>query len=348
MNRDSPSYKWWIALAVVPAGMIAAIDGTSVGIAIPSMMVNLRADLDQIQWVVSISLIIQTLLMPMAGWLTNLVGSRNLFVSSLLLFNAGTVLCSFAWNAESLIFFRAVQGLGGGPLQPVSMAILYSAFPPDQRGTAVGLFNMTVALGLIIGRFGGFLVETFDWRMIFYMTIPFGLFSAVLGFLVVPQAEQRRQWAIDTWGLLTMGGFLVPLLLGLSQGRHHGWDAPYIQGLFALAFVSLIAFIVVELRAKSPVVELRLYKNFNFAMGSVVNFMVTVLFMSSTFLINIFLQQVYQFTPSQVGLLMFPQGVVYGLGSIWSGRLSDYTDPRIPLVLGLACFALVYYWYIIG
>jgi DHA2 family multidrug resistance protein len=344
MNRDSPSYKWWIALAVVPAGMVAAIDGTSVGIAIPSMMVNLRADLDQIQWVVTTSLIIQTLLMPMAGWLTNLVGSRNLFVSSLLLFNAGTVLCSFAWNAESLIFFRAVQGLGGGPLQPVSMAILYSAFPPDQRGTAVGLFNMTVALGLIIGRFGGFLVETFDWRMIFYMTIPFGLFSAVLGFLVVPQPAQRRQWAIDTWGLLTMGGFLVPLLLGLSQGRHQGWDAPHIQGLFALAFVSLVAFIFVELRAKSPVVELRLYKNFNFAMGSVVNFMVTVLFMSSTFLINIFLQQVYQFTPSQVGLLMFPQGVVYGLGSIWSGRLSDYTDPRIPLVLGLGCFALVYYW----
>jgi MFS transporter, DHA2 family, multidrug resistance protein len=108
--------------------------------------------------------------------------------------------------------------------------------------------------------------------------------------------------------------------------------------------VSLIALISVELRAKSPVVELRLYKNFSFAMGSVVNFMVTVLFMSSTFLINIFLQQVYQFTPSQVGLLMFPQGVVYGLGSIWSGRLSDYTDPRIPLVLGLGCFALVYHW----
>jgi EmrB/QacA subfamily drug resistance transporter len=344
MNPDSPSYKWWIALAVVPAGMIAAIDGTSVGIAIPSMMVNLRADLDQIQWVVTISLIIQTLLMPMAGWLTNLLGSRNLFVASLLLFNAGTVLCSFAWNAESLIFFRAMQGLGGGPLQPVSMAILYSTFPPEQRGTAVGLFNMTIALGLIIGRFGGFLVETFDWRMIFYMTIPFGLFSAALGFLVVPQGEQRRQWAIDKWGILTMGGFLVPLLLGLSQGRHQGWDSPYIRVLFALAFVSLIVFIAVELRVKAPVVELRLYKNFNFAMGSIVNFMVTVLFMSSTFLINIFLQQVYQFTPSQVGLLMFPQGVVYGLGSLWSGRLSDFTDPRIPLVLGLSCFALVYYW----
>lgn len=157
MNPNSASYKWWIALAIVPAGLISAIDGTSVGIAIPSMMTSLRADLDQIQWVVTTYTLIQTLLMPMAGWFTALLWCRNLFVGSLIVFNVGTVLCSFAWSAESLIVFRAVQGIGGGPLQPVTMAILYSAFPPAQRGTTVGLFNMFIALGLIIGRFGGFL-----------------------------------------------------------------------------------------------------------------------------------------------------------------------------------------------
>jgi EmrB/QacA subfamily drug resistance transporter len=333
-----------MALTVVPAGLISAIDATSVGIAIPSMMVNLHADLDQIQWIVTAYLIVQTLMMPMAGWLTGLMGSRNLFVCSLVLFNAGTVLSSLAWNAESLIVFRALQGIGGGPLQPVSMAILYSAFPPDQRGTAVGLFNLSIALGLIIGRFGGFLVEAYNWRMIFYLTIPFGVFSAAMGFFLAPQTGQRRQWTVDLWGLLTMGSFLVPLLVGLTQGRRQGWDSPFVRALLVLAVVSLIAFVMIELRRKNPLVELRLYKNFNFAMGSIVNFMVTILFMSSTFLINIFLQQVYQFTPSQVGFLMFPQGVIYGLGSISSGRLSDFTDPRIPLTLGLACFALVYYY----
>ena len=344
MTPDSPSYKWWMALTVVPAGLISGIDGTSVGIALPSMMVSLGADLDQIQWVVSTSLIIQTLLMPMAGWLTGLLGSRNLFVACLLLFTAGTVLCSFAWNAQSLIFFRAVQGLGGGPLQPVSMALLYSVFPPTQRGTAVGLFNLSTALGLTIGRFAGFLVEAFDWRMIFYMTLPFGAFSAVLGFVLLPQAGPRQQWSIDVWGLLTMAGFLVPLLVALTQGRHAGWDSASIRALFALAFVSCIAFLAVEWRSTAPLVELRLYKNFDFAMGSIVNVMATVLFMSSTFLINIFLQQVYQFTPAQVGVLTFPQGVVYGIVSLVSGRLADVADPRVPLVLGLACFAPVYYW----
>ncbi len=344
MTPEQPSYKWWVALTVVPAGLISAIDATSVGIAIPSMMTTMRADLDQIQWVLTTYLLIQTLLMPMTGWLTALLGRRNLFVASLILFNIGTVLCSFSWSVESLIFCRAIQGIGGGPLQPVSMALLYSAFPPQQRGTAVGLFNMSVAFGLIIGRFGGYLVELFDWRMIFYMTIPFGMMSAVLGWFVIPQTTQQRQWAIDPWGLLSLAGFLVPLLLAFSQGRHVGWDSAPIRMLFVLALCSLVLFVVVELRVKNPVVDLRLYRYTNFALGSVVNFMVTVLFSSSTFLINIFLQQVLQYTPIQVGILMFPQGIVYGFGSMIAGRLSDWTDPRLPLLLGLACFSLVYYW----
>lgn len=344
MTPDHPSYKWWIALTVVPAGLISAIDGTSVGIAIPSMMTSLRADLDHIQWVVTTYLLIQTLLMPMTGWLTALIGRRNLFVLSLVLFNLGTILCSFAWSVESLIAFRIFQGLGGGPLQPVSMALLYSAFPPQQRGTAVGLFNMSVAFGLIIGRFGGYLVEWFDWRMIFYMTIPFGIMSAVLGWLILPPTTQQRQWSIDPWGLVTLAGFLLPLLLAFSQGRHEGWDSVYIRTLLIGGIVSLVAFVIVELRTKTPVVDLRLYCNAGFALGSVVNFMVTILFMSSTFLINVFLQRVYNYTPIQVGVLMFPQGIVYGLGSMFAGRLSDLADPRIPLVAGLACFSLVYYW----
>ena len=146
MTPDHPAYKWWMVLTVVPAGLISAIDGTSVGIAIPSMMTSLRADLDQIQWVVTTYLLMQTLLMPMTGWLTALLGHRRLFVLSLLLFMLGTVLCSFAWSVESLIAFRVVQALGGGPLQPVSMALLYSAFPPHQRGSRRALQHVPVQL----------------------------------------------------------------------------------------------------------------------------------------------------------------------------------------------------------
>ena len=345
MNPDRPSYKWWIALTVVPAGLIGAIDATSVSIAVPSMMTNLRADLDQIQWVVTISLVMQTLLMPTSSWLTGLIGRRRLFVTSLACVIAATLLCSLSWSLESLIFFRAVMGLAGGVLQPLTMAILFSTFPPEQRGTAMGLFNTSIALGLIIGRFGGMLVDIFDWRMIFFLTIPFSASSAILGFFLLPKQDQQQQRAgVDIWGIITMGGFLVPLMIALTRGRFEGWDSTLIRGLFVLSALSFVAFITIELRLSNPLVDLRLYTNFNFAMGSLVQFLVSVLFSSSTFLINIFLQRVYQFTPTQVGLLLFPQGIVYGIGSLWAGRLSDYVDPRLPLLLGLISFAVVYFW----
>jgi EmrB/QacA subfamily drug resistance transporter len=346
MRADRPGYKWWIALTVIPAGLIQAVEATSVSVSIPSMMTSLRADLDQIQWVVTVSLIVQTLLMPISGWLTGLLGRRRLFISGLAVVIVATVLCSCAWSLESLIFFRALSGIGAGVLQPIAMAILYSAFPPDQRGTAMGLFNTSIALGLIIGRFGGFLVEAFDWRMIFYLTIPFSLTSALLAFFILPRdkALQHRRWTVDTWGILSMGGFLVPLMLAMTQGRFEGWDSPYIRALFACSALSCIAFVLIELRSPAPLVDLRLYRNFDFAMGSLVQFLVSVLFASSTFLINVFLQRVYDYTPSQVGMLMFPQGIVYGLGSFWSGRLSDVMNPRLPLVLGLISFGLVYFW----
>jgi EmrB/QacA subfamily drug resistance transporter len=307
----------------------------------PSMMTNLRVDLDQIQWVVTVFLIMQVLLMPTAGWLTGLFGRRSLFIGSLGFIVAGTVLCSFAWSLESLIVFRAVQALGAGPLQPISMAILYEAFPPQERGTAVGLFNSTIALGLIIGRFGGFLVDTFDWRMIFYLTLPFSLFSIGMGSLFIPRTTQQRQWSIDTWGLLTMGGFLIPLLLALTQGRFEGWDTPYIRSLFALPGVSFIALS----GARSKPASGTALQKFQFCHGftgaisrvnPVYEFVVPDQYL---------LQRVYQFTPSQVGMLMFPQGVVFGIGSLWAGRLSDYFNPRLPLIFGLLSFALVYYWF---
>ncbi len=345
MPVSNPAHKWWIALTVVPAGLIQAVDATSVSIAIPSMMTSMRADLDQIQWVVTISLVMQTLLMPTSGWLSSRIGRRRLFVSGLLVVIVATLLCTFAWSLQSLIFFRAILGTGAGVVQPLTMAILFSAFPPEQRGTAMGLFNSSIALGLIIGRFGGFMVEAFDWRMIFLLTLPFSLSSATLGFfLLKDEAPAQQKTGMDIWGILTMGGFLVPLMIALARGRFEGWDASLIRGLFAASAFSFVAFVIIELRIKNPLVDLRLYRNFNFAMGSLVQFLVSILFSSSTFLLNIFLQRVYQFTPSQVGILMFPQGVVYGIGSMTAGKLSDYMSPRIPLLIGLVGFAVIYFW----
>jgi DHA2 family multidrug resistance protein len=345
MSEPNPAYKWWMALTVVPAGLIQAVDATSVSIAIPNMMTSLRTDLDQIQWVITISMVMQTLLMPTSGWLSSRIGQRRLFISGLLLIIIATLLCTFAWSLASLVFFRAILGIGAGVVQPMTMAILFSVFPPQQRGTAMGLFNSSIALGLIIGRFGGFLIDAFNWHMIFFLTLPFSIPSAALAFVMLrDEGQPTSQAQVDMWGILTMGGFLVPLMIALTRGRFEGWDALLIRALFATSACSFVAFLIIELRLQTPLVDLRLYRNFNFAMGSLVQFLVSILFSSSTFLITIFLQLVYDFTPTQVGLLLLPQGLVYGFGSLGAGRLSDYMNPRIPLLVGLAGFALVYFW----
>ena len=146
------------------------------------------------------------------------------FLSSLMLFNIGTVLCSFSWSVESLTFFRALQAIGGGPHGWCPWRSL-PCFPPTawHCGRAIQYVR---AFGLIIGRFGGVLVELFDWRMIFYMTIPFGVLSAVLGWFFIPRTTQQRQWSIDPWGLLTMAGFLVPLFFGLFGGGMRAGTLP--------------------------------------------------------------------------------------------------------------------------
>ncbi|RMF87999.1 MAG: MFS transporter, partial [Nitrospinota bacterium] len=183
-------------------GMLTAtLSITTVNLAIPKMMTSLRADLDTIQWVVTAFMIVQTLLMPMVGWLTSLIGSRNLYLLSLGLFTLSSFLCSLAWSAQSLILFRIVQGIGGGPLQPLSLAILYESFPPQQRGMAVGMFNVATAFGLAIGRIvGGYLIETESWRATFYVSVPFGVIGLLMAFLLIPRLTDQSRRPIDFLG----------------------------------------------------------------------------------------------------------------------------------------------------
>jgi MFS family permease len=224
------AYQWWMTLTVTLAGLVYSVDSVSVGIAIPNMMTSLRVDLDQVQWVVTISMLVQTLMMPTTGWLMGVLGPRALFLVSLILISSGTVLCSLAWSLESLLVFRVVQGLGFGPLQPVCMAILYRIFLPTQRGMAIGLTNLSPALGVSLGCLsGGFLVDTFDWRMIFYLTLGLSVCSIVLGWFLIPrETRPQQQLTVDTWGMCAMGRFLIPLMLALTQGRVEGWASPYI------------------------------------------------------------------------------------------------------------------------
>ncbi|MBM3222944.1 MAG: DHA2 family efflux MFS transporter permease subunit [Candidatus Tectomicrobia bacterium] len=336
MQQGQGRSHWWPTCGVLLGALTVALNIGVLNVAIPTMMSSLSTDLSRIQWVQTSYQIAQTMLMPAVGWLGARLGTKRLFLLSTLTFISSSALCGLAWDAPSLIVFRTMQGLGAGPITPLGMSILYSAFAPDKRGLAMGLYNFSFSFGPAIApALGGHLIEVLSWRAIFYINVPVGLLSAAIIFFTMPPTQDRRADPFDALGVCSMAGFLVPLLLAMSEGRHYGWNSSLIISLLAIAALSLIIFIVAELTVAKPFVNIRLYTNVPFAMGCVIGFLNTVEFRGTNFLLPIMLQRIFHYTPFQAGLFFLPPALVMGSMSILTGRLSDRMSPKLLLTIGL-------------
>lgn len=340
-QRQSTAH-WWPTIGVMLGGLAVAMSQGSLNVAIPSMMSSLSTDLDRVQWVQTGYGITQAVLIPAVGWLGAQLGTKRLFLLSTCLFITGSVLAGLAWDINSLIAFRILQGIGGGPITPLGMSILYRTFPPEKRGFALGLYNFSHSFGPAIApALGGYLIEVFNWRAIFYLNVPVGVLSAALVFLSMPNTEDQQPRPFDAIGLLSMASFLVLLLLALSEGRRYGWEAPMIVTLFGLAGVALLIFLVTEFTLQVPFVDLRLHANFPFAMGCLIGFLNTMEFRGTNFLLPVMLQRVFYYTPLRTGLFFLPPALLMGVTSILAGRLSDLMQPRLLLALGLLVLTAV-------
>ena len=336
MQQEQGASHWWPTFGVMLGGLTVALNNGVLNVAIPSMMSSLSTDLDRIQWVQTGYQIIQAVLIPAVGWLGARLGTKRLFILSTLVFIAGSALCGLAWDVHSLIFFRILQGIGGGPIMPLSMSILYSTFPPDKRGLALGLSNFSHSFGPAIApALGGHLIEVLSWRAIFYINVPVGLLSAGIVLFTMPKTQDQRARSFDATGVFTMASFIILLLLAVSEGRRYGWGSQMIVMLFLMSGVSLAAFVIAELKTKEPFVEIRLYKNLPFAMGCLIGFLNTMEFRGTNFLLPIMLQRIYHYTPFQAGLFFLPPALVMGITSILAGRLSDKIQPKLLLMIGL-------------
>ena len=342
MQQEPAASHWWPTCGVMLGALTVALNIGVLNVAIPSMMSSLSTDLDRIQWVQTGYQIIQAVMIPAVGWLGTRLGTKRLFILSTLAFIAGSALCGLAWDVHSLILFRVLQGMGGGPITPLGMSILYSTFPPDKRGLAMGLYNFSFSFGPAIApALGGHLIEVLSWRAIFYINVPVGLLSAGIVLFTMPKTHDQRARSFDAVGVLTMASFLILLLLAVSEGRRYGWGSQTIVTLFVASGVSLAAFVVAELKAKQPFVEIRLYKNIPFAMGCLIAFLNTVEFRGTNFLLPIMLQRIYHYTPFQAGLFFLPPALVMGTTSIIAGRLSDKIQPKLLLIIGMLVLTYV-------
>ena len=280
-----PSHRWWVAATVAVSGLLVSMNQTAMQIALPQIMTVFGLNLDQAQWLVIAYVIAGAMLVPAVGWLGNRLGNRTLYLLALAVFVTGSALCALAWSGPSLITFRMMQGLGGGPIPPMTMLFLSSVFPPAQRGRAMGLFGMGQTAGPILGTvLGGYLTEYLSWRMVFLLNVVPGLVCVVLVLLVLPNVREAAQQAFDLAGLLTLGIGLVSLLVALSWGQQEGWDAPLIQRLLLLAGAAFVAFLACELLTDAPLVDLQLYRNVTFSAVSGVMLLYFMVFTASTFL----------------------------------------------------------------
>lgn len=343
-SAERPSYKWWVTLALMLGILTQGLNFGTVNVALPSMMISLQAEVDTIHWIITAFMVTRTVVMPMVGWVAAVIGPRNFYIVGLLIYIVGSVLCGLAWSIPSLVVFRIIQAMGAGPLFPLSMAMLYEVFPAHQRGLAMGIFMAGISLGPALGpSLGGYLVEHLNWRMIFYLNLPMGVVALVAVGLILQKTARPRYVTLDKIGLLSMVGFLVPLLLALIEGRREGWDSQYIQTLFGIAAVCGIIFVIAELRQQQPLVELRLFTIVPFSAASAIFLLSTMGEFASSFLIALFLQRVLTLTPFQAGQMMLPGALTWGLSNILSGRLADKVNNRLLVSGAMLLLAWAFY-----
>ncbi|MGD0351948.1 MAG: DHA2 family efflux MFS transporter permease subunit [Dehalococcoidia bacterium] len=336
--------EWKILLAAIAGTFMVILDQTIMNIALPHIMAVFNVPTDHAQLVISAYLMATAITTPAAAFLCNRFGTKRVFIFSQASFLLGSILCGISWNADSLIIFRILQGLAGGLLTPTAMTLLFLNVPPQQRGTAMAIFGIPMMLGPAIGpTLGGYLVTDWSWRMCFYVNVPVVLVAILLGFTWIRETPTMPA-GFDFKGFALAATGFSSVLYALSYAPTWGWDDVRIMGLLVLGTLSLIVWIVMELRSAQPMLDLRIFKNRGFSMATGLNFVTTIGLYSITFLLPLFLQNVRGLTALETGILMLP--AVFGaiVTMPLAGRLYDRIGPKIPVVAGLIVVGAATYW----
>jgi len=350
------SSKYAIALTAALGLFMAVLDNTIVNVALTPMAKGLNASLSSIQWVVTGYFLAQAAIIPVAGYFSIRFGMKRVFILCLAFFTLGSLLCGLSQNEGMLIGFRILQGLGGGALFPLASAIAFSAFPPNERATSSAVVGIPVLLAPAFGpTIGGLLTVNFGWEYIFFINVPVGAVAIFLAWRIFPEdnlAQNTNRRPFDYVGLaLSILGVLAIVyaftLVGQSQpgtetitnprGEIYGWSYWLVWALMGAGLVILTAFSFYELRiSKDPVLDLNLFKNYNFTMASIVSWLSAVVVFGSIFLLPVFLEQVRipHLSALDAGLALMPQGLAAAVAVALGGRLYNQIGVRAMVVIG--------------
>ncbi|MEW6001587.1 MAG: DHA2 family efflux MFS transporter permease subunit [Nitrospirota bacterium] len=339
--------KWLVSITVMLPTLIEIIDTSVVNVSLDHIRGSLSAGIDESTWTITSYLVSNAIIIPLSGWLSRVFGRKRYLIFSISLFTISSFLCGSAWSLMSLVFFRILQGIGGGALQPISQSILLETFPPHQHGMAMAIFGMGIMFGPIIGPLvGGWITDNWSWHWIFFINVPIGIISILMTllFIIDPPYIKVGKMKIDYWGLAFLAIGLGCLQIVLDKGQRDAWfSSNFIVWMSMTSAVSLILFVIVELFTEYPVVNLRTFKNISFSTGNVVMFFAFFNLFGSIVLLPIYLQTLMGYTAFLAGLVLGPGGVATMIALPIAGRLVTKINPKGILAFGIIVCAYATY-----
>jgi DHA2 family multidrug resistance protein len=338
---EGAPHKYLIAFAVVLAALMQVIDSSIVNVALPDMMGNLGASLDEIAWVSTGYILASVIIIPLTGWLGEFFGRKRYFVGSIVIFTVASFLCGASHSLAALVFWRIVQGLGGGALMTVSQAVLFESFPRREAGTAMALFGLGVMVGPTIGpTLGGYIVDNFAWPWIFYINVPLGIFAAFMVWTYVKDSEhQERASTVDGTGIVLLALCVGSLQWMLERGERYDWfDSRFVTVLGVTTVTSLVLLIWRELTIDEPVINFRVLLNRQLAGGVAIGAFLGFALYGSVFVLPVFLQSLHGWTANQTGMVILPGAIASAVTMAVVGRNASRLDARVTVPIGASLF----------
>lgn len=325
---------------LVIAMLFAALDGTIVGTAMPRIVGELGG-LSLMTWLTTAYLLTSTTVVPIAGKLADLLGRRTMYMTGLIVFMVGSALCGMATSMTQLIIFRGIQGLGGGIMMPMAMIIIGDMFTGKERAKWQGIFGAIYGLASVIGpQVGGWIVDSMDWRWVFYINLPVGILATIFIAIGLKGHKKTGPIKIDIAGIFTMIVGVVSLLLALTfGGKDYAWDSWQIISLFALAAVGLVSFVIVETKAEDPILPMHFFKNRTFTLLNAIGFFMSVGMFGAITFVPFFMQGIVGVSAAESGTIMTPMMITMIVMSILGGQLVLKIGVKLQITAGMLIMA---------
>ncbi len=336
--HNEPSNKWLIAVAVMMATIMEVLDTTIANVALLHIRGSLSAGVDEAAWVLTSYIVANAIVIPLTGWCGAYFGRKRFFNFSILLFVGSSLMAGISPNLETLVFFRILQGLGGGAMMPMSQAILMETFPPEEQAVAMSVWGLGMMLGPVMGPIlGGWITDNYSWRWIFYINVPIGVVASfmVAVFVHDPVYLRRNIRSIDWWGLSYLIVGIGALQVMLDKGERLDWFGSHLIVLLTvIGGLAVLGFIFQEMWTLEPIVNLRVLNNRTFAVGTLFTTIMMFAMYGTYILIPLYCQQIAGYTPLLAGLVLSIQSFGTFISIVLAGRLFNKFDPRVMVAIG--------------